>query len=282
MNDQEVKIAHRILLDLLVEFHKFCLENDLKYYIIGGTLLGAVRHKGFIPWDIDADVAMPRGDYNKLLSIISNFPSKYYIQNIDTEKNFHTPKTKILVLGAKKDNPGNYVISAKTGLNLDIFPLDVPPSDANKRKIQRLKIKFFKFILILKLKMQAKPKSIKGKIKHVLRRFARIILLPISNRVIIDSMTKIMTAYNNTDKGYLCSMSSHYDYNKQVMKDDIYGIGQEIEFEGKILIAPDKVHEYLVKIYGDYMKLPPEEKRKAMYENLELKLDDSLRKEYLE
>lgn len=281
MNEKEVRIAHRILLDLLITFHQFCESHKLKYYIIGGTLLGAVRHKGFIPWDVDADVAMPREDYEKMLSLVSEFPQDYFIQNINTEKHFHTPKTKIIVNGAKKDNPDNYLASSRTGLNLDIFPLDVPPSEINKRKIQRLKIKFFKFILSIKLKMKKSPMSTKAKIKHSLRTLLRVILYPITNKIIINTMTRVMTKFNKKDSGLLCSMASHYDYNKQVMSKEIYGDGQEIEFEGKILIAPDKIEEYLTQIYGDYMKTPSVEKRQAMYRNLKLTLDDAIKIKYL-
>ncbi len=283
VNEKEVKVAHKILLDLLIWFHEFCLKNELKYYIIGGTLLGAYRHKGFIPWDVDADVAMPRKDYEKMLQLIqSELPTKYYVQNIYTEKKFYTPKTKILVKGAKKDNPNKYMVNTETGLNLDIFPLDFAPIDYRKRKIQRKKLVIMKNILRFKIKYNTRINSMMGLVKNIIRSALRLLLSPIPEKYIIGKMTVEMKRYNDTENVYLCSMASHYDYNKQVMEKEIYGIGQEIEFEGKILIAPDKVHEYLVKIYGDYMKLPPEEKRKAMYENLELKLDDSLRKEYLE
>lgn len=155
MNKNEVKIAHRILLDLLLEFHEFCAKNDLKYYIIGGTLLGAVRHKGFIPWDVDADVAMPRNDYERMVDLaIKGFSEEYYIQNIFTDKHFYTPKTKILSLGARKDNPNRYVINSNTGLNLDIFPLDSAPTNGRNRKIQRLRLIILKKILIYKSQVQ--------------------------------------------------------------------------------------------------------------------------------
>ncbi len=281
MEEKEVKIAHRILLDLLLEFHEFCNENNLKYYIIGGTLLGAARHKGFIPWDVDADVAMPRKDYERMVELaLSGFSAEYYIQNVISDNCFYTPKTKILVLGAKKNNPNRYVINSKTGLNLDIFPLDKAPTSFRHRKIQRIKLLILKKILIYKIKESNKSRTFKGKLKKYLRTAVRIALKPFSETRIINYTTKIMKMYNESNSDLICSMASHYDYNKQVMGKNIYGEGKEIEFEGHMLIGPDKVHEYLVQIYGDYMKLPSEDSRKKMYENLELELSDEIEKKY--
>jgi lipopolysaccharide cholinephosphotransferase len=223
-HENEVRVAHRILLDLLVEFNDFCVKNNLKYYIIGGTLLGAVRHKGFIPWDIDADVAMPRDDYEKMLQIIKDqFPKEYFIQNIETEKHFHTPKTKILVLGAKKNDPNRYVLSTETGLNLDIFPLDKAPMQDKERRNQRKKLLLFKKLLIYKIRMKINPKNIKGYLKRFLRSLVRLFLKPFREKDVVNYLTKTMIMYNNTNSDYLCSMASHYDYNKQVMEKEIYG-----------------------------------------------------------
>lgn len=281
MTEKEVRVAHKVLLDLLSEFHNFCCRHNLKYYIIGGTLLGAIRHKGFIPWDVDADVAMPRDDYEKMVGCIcDDFPDSYYVQNIYTEKHFYTPKTKILVRGAKKDNPDKYMVDIETGLNLDIFPLDNAPEKHILRKLQRYRIKTLKMMLRFKIKYDVNTYTFKDRIKTVARWVLRGALYPISEKSIITRLTKIMTRYNNFETKYLCSMASHYDYNKQVMKRGIYGRGKQIEFEDRILIAPDKPHEYLTQLYGDYMILPPEEKRRKMYEHIKFELDDSLKIKY--
>ncbi len=278
MNVYEVKIAQIILLDLLKEFHEFCVKHNLKYYIIGGTLLGAVRHKGFIPWDVDADVAMPRSDYQRFLTLVENrFPNEYFIQNIRTEKMFYTPKTKILVKGTKKYNAQRYAISSKNGLNLDVFPLDVVPKSDIKRKIQRIKIKILKKIASYKVVEHYEPKTTAEKFKKFIINSFQLLSKPVSQRKIIDYMTKTMIKYNNTNSDYLCSMASHYDYNKQVMYKGIYGDGQMIEFENTKLIAPDRIIEYLIQIYGDYMEIPSKEKQEDMYKKLNLTLDESLK-----
>jgi len=283
VNSDEVRIAHSILLDLLKEFHKFCLKHNLKYYIIGGTLLGAVRHKGFIPWDVDADVAMPRSDYERFLILVEkDFPSEYFVQNIRTDKMFYTPKTKILVKGTRKYNAKRYAVSSRNGLNLDIFPLDVVPKGYIKRKIQRWKIKTLRKITSFKVVEHYEPKTIWEKFKKFIIRSFQLLSKPIPQRKIVDCMTKTMTKYNNIDSGFLCSMASHYDYNKQVMDKSIYGEGRLIEFEDTKLIAPDRTIDYLTQIYGDYLKIPSKEKQEAMYKNLRLDLDDNMKLKYCE
>ncbi len=283
MTEIEVRICHQILLKLLIDFRDFCNKYQFQYFIIGGTLLGAVRHGGFIPWDIDADIAMPREDYEEMLTIINNeFPSMYYIQNTYTDSKFHTPKTKILVRGVKKDNPNKLMVSCETGLNLDIFPLDVAPKDLVKRESQRRKIRLFKTLLRFKIRYKINAYSSKEKITKFMRWVINGSLAWIPERYVISCMTKEMIRYNEIESDYWCSMASHYDYHKQVMSKEVYGKGTEIQFEGHCFVGPDMTHEYLQQIYGDYWELPPLADRQAQYSHLELTFDENAKEIWAE
>lgn len=275
VDQNEVKHAHKILLELLREFHDFCQKNKLQYYIIGGTLLGAVRHQGFIPWDIDADVAMPREDYERMIDIIvREFPEEYLIQNITTQPLFHTPKTKILVRGVRKDNPDKYMINSETGLNLDVFPLDVAPLSQAKRRAQRATIKFYKILLRFKIRYHINAYSRKEKLLRLIRNLLNSCLSIVSEKQLVSLMTSEMTRYNGSESTLWCSMASHYDYHKQVMPKEFYGTGTPINFGGATLIGPDMTHKYLHQIYGDYMKVPSLEARQKQYKDLKLSIDE--------
>ena len=109
INTQQVQ---EILLQLMSEFHNFCITHNIKYYMIGGTLLGAVRHKGFIPWDDDIDVGMLRQDYEKFLALSSKFSKNYIISNYKTNKHANFPLTRIYVPGTyiKTNEPKNLIM----------------------------------------------------------------------------------------------------------------------------------------------------------------------------
>ena len=111
------------LLKILKWFHGFCVENNLRYYADGGTMLGAVRHKGFIPWDDDVDVCMPREDYNKLISLSASLPKPYVLETPQSEaKDFLYAFSKIYNTDTTLIEKGKKNI--KRGIYLDVFPLD--------------------------------------------------------------------------------------------------------------------------------------------------------------
>ncbi|MDE6691253.1 MAG: LicD family protein, partial [Clostridia bacterium] len=111
------------LRDMLKWFHGFCVENNIRYYALGGTMLGAIRHKGFIPWDDDIDVGLPREDYNKLISLSSAIPQPYLLETPQSEaKEFVYAYSKIYNTETTLTEKGKKNI--KRGIYLDVFPLD--------------------------------------------------------------------------------------------------------------------------------------------------------------
>ena len=121
-----VASAQKIMLEILQEVHKICVANDITYWIEAGTLLGAKRHKGFIPWDDDIDIAMPRKDYNKFLKIAQEkLPQDMFLQNKETEPDYYLPFSKIrknntLLIETGETGEENY----HHGIFIDIFPFD--------------------------------------------------------------------------------------------------------------------------------------------------------------
>jgi len=125
ISKSELKKIQNTLLEILIEVDRICRKNDIKYFLFAGTLLGAVRHKGFIPWDDDIDIAMPREDYEKFLQIVQKEPySNYFLQNVITEieapflfSKFRKDDTLLLEKAVMNKNIHH-------GIFIDIFPLD--------------------------------------------------------------------------------------------------------------------------------------------------------------
>lgn len=269
MEINEIKPLQKVELDILLEADKICKELNIKYYLIGGTLLGAVRHGGFIPWDVDIDIAMLRSDYEIFRDYcIQNNDGPLFFEDYTTEKN-HSECHAILKL---KGTEVRYTTRSKdkypvqhNGIYMDIFPLDFAPNEYKKQKRQQHTIKFFSSLIQAKICRDYGA----GKIKYLVKKVLSVLLIPVPFSKLQKVVDKTMQKYNNGPCEYVVSMASHYSYTKQLMPFEIYGEPQKIAFEGYEFFAPAKTEDYLKKLFGDYMKLPPEEGRYAVLESLE-------------
>ncbi len=265
----DIQPLHKAEMKLLIEADRICRELNIKYYLIGGTLLGAVRHGGFIPWDVDADIAMLRCDYEKFREYcINRNDGTFFFEDYTTEKNhsechaiLKVKNTEVRYSTRKNDR---YPVK-HNGLYLDIFPLDYAPNDSKKQNKQQKKIKLLSSLL------QAKVCRDYGSGKGIywVKKVLSFVLKPISFYTIQQMVDKEMQKYNHGECEYVVSMASHYSYKKQLMPFDYYGTPKDIQFETGVFYAPAKTHEYLKKLFGDYMQLPPEETRYQILESLE-------------
>ncbi len=248
--------VQNLLLNVMIVYDKFCRENNLKYYLIGGSLLGAVRHNGFIPWDDDMDVGMIRDDYEMFLKKIDSFPSQYEIKNYRNSKNCDYVITRIYINNTYIDNPIVKNNKLDHRLYFDVFPLDYVPDDltiATKHSKHILSLK--RLLAYVDVKNNGNNKLIlivKGLLASVLRIF---------RNSIIRSLEHEMMKYCDTN--HICSLASQYSYKKQYFASDIYGIPIEYLFCGYHFLGPEKPENYLSQLYGsDFMLLPPLEKRR--------------------
>ena len=269
MNSSEIRKYQETQLKMLKDIYEICEKLDIEYYMIGGTVLGAVRHGGFIPWDADIDIAMKRKDYEALRQYFAaNENEKYFYEHYSTEKNHLSPHALIRIKGTNINYCGRVSEEYQpkyTGIYLDIFPLDEPPKEKHLQEKQMKKIKNIKRIIELKAGYTYKDTSV---IKKHVKRIVQIPLSVISMERLNRCLDRAMTKYSGSGSGMLVSMASHYSYWKQLMPEDVYGKPKKLEFEGLKFSAPAKPHEYLTKIYGDYMQLPPEEKRFSDLDNI--------------
>lgn len=253
------------LIEMMRDIDQICKENELEYFLIGGTLLGAVRHKGFIPWDDDLDIAMPRKDYEKLIQIFKkNENNKYFLQSIETDKNYWLPFAKVRKRNTLFDDLPTRNVKSHRGIFIDIFPLD-DAYDENNTK-QNLKVKFAKLLKrIADFKTTAKvTKEISGLKKSIIKNVVAIMFKPISTHRLLKLQKYIITNLADEDSLYFINVGSQYSFKKQTMPKSAYYPSTELKFESLTLKAPSEYIYFLERIYGkNYMELPPEDKRKT-------------------
>lgn len=245
-------------LEILNEIHRICQSNHLSYFLVGGTLLGAVRHKGFIPWDDDLDIAMPRKDYTRFLELCETaLNPQYYLHCINTDKEYWLPFAKIRKKDTLFDEANISHLDVPKGIYVDIFPLDDEFYEDSWEKRNRTRIikKLNSLILYKKHYYDNKEKPLK-------LRLSALLAFPFSIRQIYLLQTRLMCKHNQKGGKYYANYGSNYNPIKQTIPKEMYEPAKPIDFEGNSYLAPNNCDFILKRIYGDnYMQLPPEEKR---------------------
>ncbi len=252
LSQQEVKKA---LFDITMDFVDYCEKHNLKYVMVGGTLLGAVRHKGFIPWDDDIDLGMPRGDYDRLHELIKTEPisPKYKLVSI-TAGNSPYPFAKLLDMSTK-------IINSKTSLHtelwIDIFPIDGQEKMSEEGLVKKAEhLKKYGFLLENACCEYGSGKNLIKKIFKVpVIAYSRIRGAEAYGRM-IDKEARSQTLESCPD----AAITAWGGVKAAIAKEKMLTTC-ELEFEGAMLKAPVGYDDYLKGLYGDYMKLPPEKDR---------------------
>ncbi len=249
-------------LELLKYFIDICDKYDLMYYMVEGSCLGAVRHNGFIPWDDDIDVGMPRQDYDKFLAIAQkNLPEHIFVQTHKTDKNSPMTFAKLRNSNTTFIEKSIKDLDINHGIYIDIFPLD---GFTNKRLHRYI---FFIKKLLLSLRISytyyADPNkkrkiTIKYIVKRILKFIAKILYPSLSDA--INKKDKLFQLYSIEQSGLIANHNSPWE-QREIVPKEFFGDGAFGQFEGLKVRLPANYHSYLSSTYGDYMQLPPEEER---------------------
>lgn len=250
---------HNCQLIIAREIKRLCDKHNIKYFIIAGTLLGAVRHGGFIPWDDDMDIGMLREDYEKFLKVAkTELGGDFFLQTPETDKNYGLPFAKILLNGTVlvEATAGS---DAKKGIFVDVFPFDsVPESDDGKENHNK-KTYFYKRLLLAKLNYNVCAKN--DYVKRAVYFALKVMSAFYSHDKLVKKLESEITRYNNSKTEDIVNIGGAYGYKKETIKADWVRDTVEIPFEDMTISAPVDYIKYLETFYGDYMTPPPEDKR---------------------
>lgn len=270
MAGYDVQKLRRIQLGILSEFIKICEKYEITYFAVGGTCLGAIRHCGYIPWDDDIDIALPRADFNKLRYIIEKeLPSNLFWQTTETDKEYPHIFAKI------RDNNTTFIekdvadLNMNHGVYIDIFPIDGVPSRKLERKLLLSAIFVLKTLIAYKcfksVRMRRTPNMF---IIHV---FAPVILI-IPTPFLIGLITRLISKYKFSSCQYVSNYGGAWGDREIVPRKWLESTSKKC-FEGMLINVPKHYDEYLRNIYGDYMTLPPKEKQVAHHDTEMVNLD---------
>lgn len=243
-------------LDIALDIKQICEENHINYFLIGGTLLGAVRHKGFIPWDDDLDIGMLRSDYEKFIQVCtSKLPDHLFLQTWDTDPYYGFSFAKIMLKGTTFQEEFAATSKAKAMIFVDVFPFDNMPDLKKQQERQFTVSSFWGRLLLHKQGYDVASRS-KNKVLH---RILKIVSCLFSKDGIKRKIIQAQQKYANYDTKNVINSGSSYRLKEYFEKS---GVSTEVmTFEGYDFNVPIGWKQLLTNMYGDYMQLPPIEKR---------------------
>ena len=270
--DESVKILQKVDLDITMEIVRICERHNIEYFITSGTMLGAIRHKGFIPWDDDIDIGMMRDQYEKFLSVAEgDLPSHLKLVNYRNTPEYHYYISRVVDTETLVEEERMAEGEKLTSVSVDVYAIDGSPNNLLLRKIYYFRVMYHRAMMSLCYK-----DSIDRKRK---RSTPEKILLWVMERIPVEKMTtpykqkckidKLLRSNDVYKSKFIGDLMGAYR-TKEMMPAEYFGKGAYYQFENETLRGPEKYHEYLTHMYGDYMQLPPVEQRRNHYKVVEI------------
>ena len=275
MSETFFEELHQYNLEALKAFASFCEEHNLCWFAIGGTLLGAVRHKGFIPWDDDVDVAMPRADYDKLVSLAGEFPKPFVLEDYRYNKEFQSYFAKLRSEEIELLETVTDEEDKRRGYLVDIMPLDGTPDNAMLRKLYFARVLLLRFLCGAAnvhtgiLTSRPKWEQTVLKVCRAIRIYKVLTVEKVYRR-----MDKVFRRQKVETAKYIGTIMGAYK-TREIVPAEYFGLEEEavwLDFEDMKMRAPKRYEPYLTHMYGEYKNLPPVEQRKAHYQGTIVKL----------
>ena len=265
LSSSQLCSLQQCLLSIYEDVYKVCNKYGLCLMLTGGSILGAVRHKGFIPWDDDMDLLMPRGDYDKLIEVLpKELGDKYYFSVPRMDQPARSLFLKIYKKGTK-------VVAwpslREEGLHLDVFPLEYAPNNSLSRSLKACVSSILRTISLCSIRDVLKDKRMKEAmslhigsfIYHKIYCLVGFIFSFKRQKFWFDLYDKYISMHKATS--YMAIPTGKHGYKGELFPKGYYLPPVKAEFEGIPLLLPNKYHDLMSNLYGDYMQIPPVEKR---------------------
>ena len=257
-DNETLKHLQKVQKMMLKDFIKICEDNDILYFAIGGTLLGTIRHGGFIPWDDDIDLLMFRKDFEKLNKIMGENPNeKYSLFNVLNEETYHYTWARFNLKNTEIREWWADQVDYKPNIFMDIFIMDNIPDNKIKRFIHRWRSFTLNQLVqysLIKFENESRAKEI---IQHLAYYILKII--PISPMTIKKRCVKIYMKYEDIECKEVCDFPSLM--NMPIYNPKDFLPVKKLKFDDIEINVPKDYDKILTKLYGNYMELPPEDKR---------------------
>lgn len=253
----------RIQLDMMQYIHDFCMEHSIQYSLAFGTMLGAIRHHGFIPWDDDIDIMMPRPDYEKFCKLFNNLTNKYYkVYDYRMDAAYNYPYVKVCdertVRVEKTSVQG-------IGIYIDVFPIDFYADTYNEALSIIRKIRFWKYIFVSKI---MKPTHKLSFVKNLAILLGKFFFFLVPMKRVLKKFDTISHA-SFPQKRKLCGFLVDAN-NTSILKAELFNAYSNYQFEDRVFRGVMDYDYYLKVQYGDYMTPPPLSQQTTMHEIVEM------------
>lgn len=247
----------RRLLEMYNALLKTAEQSSLEVFLVGGTALGAVRHHGFIPWDDDMDVAMLRPDFERLEQIFAAHGNKLYeFRYVPVENSDYNEAPIGHLYDGKAVEKFGFAHAAK----IDIHPLDGVPDSSFLRRIQNISSKLY-YLFVYNL-----PAKNKGKAMYILTGGILFLTPQGIRKFYLKVLKRIITAWDAKQASFICSLFGVAGYRREMLPQSFVRPAKTVKFEQFEYCIFQNAEEYLRQMYGEYMELPPVEKRKPDHE----------------
>lgn len=266
---EQLKILQNLEMEILDDFKRICRENNLTYFGYAGTGIGALRHKGYIPWDDDIDISLPRKDYEEFIRLVEEqMPEKYYVLNTEHDINFPLAGTRLCLRGTKFREHAMKDVDCEWGIFLDLYALDNAADGKLAYWWQMWTAWFWGKLLILRSipRPYLYVHGVLAKIvtaccvagHHIMKFFG------VKKETLYRLRERANRKYENVKTKRIAYFCDPLPYTNTHEIAKTFPL-RELAFEDDTLPFPNNLEELLTKMYGDYMTPPPEEKRKTHF-----------------
>lgn len=268
-NEYDLKMQ-KVYLDIWKEFDRVAKKNNLTYFLFNGTLIGAARHQGFIPWDDDFDIAMPRKDYDRLQYELSGeFQAPFFFQSFLTDPTHFSGLNRVRKSDTTMILRYDYGHPCNNGVYMDIYPMDNLPDDPKKCKKINDTATLFRLLFFFHVYGRAKPSSTNEKYtvkQNLVKLMSKIIFAMFGEADVYKYFQKKLGAYKDENCKYAATISVHPNRKSNVWFTEDMKETTHLTFEGYEMPVPIGWDRCMKRRYGDYMQIPPADQQKPIHQ----------------